>query len=221
MNKGITGIYLAAGQGKRLGTSKLLPPLGKYPLGSIALMTALESSLDHVVVVTKETDTLKWIHPKLWGSHGGKWSQSSCATSVYGQAYSLKCGLHDAERLRSEAVIIMLADQPFISQAMINNLIDRYEQMKAKQIPVSFIAASRSGIPCPPILFTHRMFTDLAKLQGDMGARYLIQDKMEEGILLPFADPLLFFDVDTAEDYMMLKAQHKKEGLRRTLKTNF
>ena len=46
----VVGIYLAAGKSQRMGTpNKLALPVGKMSLGSLALETALKSSLDKVL----------------------------------------------------------------------------------------------------------------------------------------------------------------------------
>lgn len=201
---GIIGIYLAAGQSKRFGSNKLLPPVGNVPLGSLALNTALNSRLDRIVVVTGGSDKLDWISPTLFHSFQKSWFQAACVESPKGQAYSLKCGLRFAESLQAEAIIVMLADQALVSVDMIDNIIEKYLQMKANQDSISFIAARRSRITCPPILFARSLFEDLYSLEGDMGARYLIRNRMREGSFIDFTDPLLFFDVDTEKDYNRL-----------------
>lgn len=204
--KGIIGIYLAAGESKRFGGNKLISQVGNHQLGSLALMTALDSQLDKIVVVTTELDELNWVSPTLFQSYRKKWFQAACIKSRHGQSYSLKCGLQFAEKLRAGAVMIMLADQPFVSIDMIDKIIREY---KATQNPISFIAASCSGLFCPPVLFSHNMFKDLYHLQGDMGARYLIRGRMEEGSFIEFADRMRFFDVDTVEDYITLLQNNK------------
>lgn len=175
--------------------------VGNHRLGSLALMTALDSQLDKIVVVTTGQDELNWVSPRLFQSYRNKWFQAACVKSNQGQSYSLKCGLQYAESLHAEAVLIMLADQPFISKDMIHRIIGEYsEHLK----PISFIAASCSGVFCPPIFFSKNMFEDLYKLQGDKGARYLIRNRMEEGTFIEFADRMRFFDVDTKDDYITL-----------------
>lgn len=201
---GITGIYLAAGHSKRFGKNKLQMPVGSDPLGSLALAAALQSKLDRIVVVTQETDALDWIPKSLWKWHRKRWFYRPCRTSINGLAYSLQCGLQHAETFDSKAVIIMLADQPLVNEKMINHLIDRYKQMQINQNPAPFIAASHAGIFCPPILFTSGMFPSLFKLEGDMGARYLIQTNTNRGEFLEFTNEEPFFDVDTADDYHQL-----------------
>ncbi|MBM7598317.1 xanthine dehydrogenase accessory protein pucB [Virgibacillus halotolerans] len=199
--KRIIGIYLAAGESKRFGGNKLFSSVGNHHLGSLALITALDSQLDKIVVVTTEKDQLNWVSPELFQNYQERWFHATSIKSTYGQSYSLKCGLQFADKLGADAVLIVLADQPFISSEMINKIIRQYQ---TSQYPYSFIAASYAGITRPPILISSEMFTDLYQLQGDKGARYLIQDRMNEGGIIEFTDNMCFFDVDTKEDYKYL-----------------
>lgn len=200
----IIGIYLAAGKSKRFGKNKLLSPVGDYPLGSLALKTALDSRLDKIVVVTNEMDQLEWIHPELLRNYQKMLFHSACPKSKLGQSYSLQCGLRHAQQFEADAVIVLLADQPLITRDMIDKIVIKYEQRRKGQNPASFIAAKYLDVSCPPILFSDQMFEALYRLQGDKGARYLIQNKINEGIFIDFAHPKYFFDVDTKEDYMTL-----------------
>src|SRR5699024_7298287 len=111
-----------------------------------------------------------------------------------------------AEKLRAEAVIVMLADQPLISATMINTIIDTYHREKDEQA-TAFIAAKQAEVICPPILFDSSIFAGLYRLEGDMGARYLIRNRKHEGCFIEFTNPLLFYDVDTWEDYKKLQSK--------------
>lgn len=65
----IVAVYLAAGASKRMGSNKLLLPLGNGCLGSKALRTAVCSKVNHTIVVTKKGDSLEWIDPILFQKH--------------------------------------------------------------------------------------------------------------------------------------------------------
>ncbi|QPA31301.1 NTP transferase domain-containing protein [Thermaerobacillus caldiproteolyticus] len=204
----IIGIYLAAGKSSRMGTNKLMLPLKEERLGSMALKKALHSNLYHVVIVTREGDTLDWIAPELF-AHPllEKWSSVACPRSSYGQSYSLKCGLKQAYQLRAEAVIILLADQPFITEHMINQLIFYYESC-----PLPYITVTHNGIPMPPTLFSAETFPLLLQLKGDEGARKLIRKQWKEkGMRLEYEDPLYFLDIDTKQDYFLAITELKRK----------
>jgi molybdenum cofactor cytidylyltransferase len=208
--KGIIGIYLAAGQSKRMNCDKLLLPFAGVPLGSIALCTALKSQLDHIVIVTSTKD-LPWITPSLSSpAQQQKWSHIPCKESYKGQSYSLRCGLQVAKASKAEAIMILLADQPFISKEMIDQLLTYYKNHKH----FSFIASGYQGIPLPPILFSYSFFPFLSKLQGDEGARQLLRKKSPfTGKVIEFKDAKNFYDIDTEEEYRRLRPTfHVPEG---------
>lgn len=200
----IIGIYLAAGKSKRMGCSKLDLPLGSRPLGSIALETALASNLDKILVVTSEKDTLEWVSSQLFQkTYQKKWVHVSCKASWKGQAESLKCGLIAAEKFQAVAIMILLADQPFVTKEMINQIITLYK----KEIP-KYVASDYNGMLRPPVLFGSRMFPYLFQLQGDQGARRLIRGS-NQGLTIKFAEGKSFLDVDTMEQYQL---SQKKEA---------
>ncbi|MEN1969092.1 NTP transferase domain-containing protein [Lentibacillus sp. N15] len=197
----IVAIYLAAGKSKRFGKNKLQQPLGNVSLGSVALRTALQSTLDRIVVVIDTADELDWIPTGLFSTYQIKWFHTTCMDTARGQSYSLKCGLQFAEKLQATAVMVILADQPFISVDMINKLIEQH----TIHPDTMFVAATFSNVPCPPILFTSSMFPKLFQLKGDNGARQLLQHESEKGQFVPFSDSLAFFDIDTVTDYQKIR----------------
>jgi len=193
----ITGIYLAAGKSTRFGDNKLYANVHGKCLGSLALESAIDSLLTETIVVTKPHDTLEWIPNHL---HQDKVIPVACYESWKGQSHSIKCGLHKANKINSNAVMILLADQPFISSDLINQLIDLYKNKKQ----YAFIVSTYKNIPQPPILFNESMFPSLNNMTGDMGARYLIQKRKRDGYFLEIKDPSLVYDIDTKEDYQYI-----------------
>ncbi|WP_218970626.1 NTP transferase domain-containing protein [Alkalihalobacterium alkalinitrilicum] len=190
---------MAAGQSKRMGCPKLNLPINGKPLGSISLKTALNSKLDKVIVVVNKEDPLSWLPSQFFNSH----FSSTCIlkrsmNSTNSQAESIKCGIKTAQKLQANAVMILLADQPFISGKLLNQLISIYIKTKP-----DFVASSFNGIQRPPIIINSSLFPNMLKLQGDIGARSIIRNS-NQGIIVKDNEQIHFLDVDTPIQYQTL-----------------
>ncbi|MED3959776.1 NTP transferase domain-containing protein [Priestia aryabhattai] len=205
----IVAVYLAAGASKRMGSNKLLLPLGNGCLGSKALRTAVCSKVNHTIVVTKKGDSLEWIDPILFSeAYQQKWSHTSCSSALKGQSASLKCGLKKAKELSSDAIIVLLADQPLISIVLIDTFVSLFENHSS----APFISSFYQGIARAPVLFSKQMFSSLDKLQGDQGARKIIrQNGPGNGMSYECTDASLFMDVDTKQAYERIKKIYKEK----------
>ncbi|MBP0726686.1 NTP transferase domain-containing protein [Bacillus sp. RG28] len=204
------GIYLAAGESKRMGNDKRFLLLNEQPLGSIVFKNALLSKIDHLVVVTRISDSLEWLPSFVFSApYSCKWSQIECAEASKGQGHSLKSGVKKAIEIGADAVIILLADQPFVTTEVINTLLNSYQN----EPNYFFFAAANDILPMPPILFSKICFPYLLQLNGDQGLRTVIREKLfNSGKMIAFQDEMLFFDIDTVEDYEILQNHEHERG---------
>lgn len=193
-------IFLAAGKSSRMGLNKLSLPLSTYTIGSSALQTALFSSLDHVLVVTKKEDSLDWMDPSFFRSpYSSQWTHVVCDDAEMGQAHSLQRGFQAAMSTDPRGMMVLLADQPYLSEGTIEKVKKTYVNSAT---PVDFVAACYKGIPRPPVIFSPLVLPTLMKLKGDIGARKLLQDL--NGKYVECSDARDFLDIDTKEDYEMV-----------------
>lgn len=199
----IAGVYLAGGNSKRMKIegSKLALPVGKARLGNIALTTILQSSLEEIFIVVQQSDAIQWLPPEM-KTHS-KVTLVTCPKAQLGQANSLHCGIKKAQQIKADAVIIFLADQPFITIQMIEQMI-----ASIKKSPESrFVATTYKGVISPPVLFTNHVFPSLLEIDGDYGAKMLFtKEFLKLGKCLPCQDQRILFDVDTQEDFQHLLA---------------
>jgi len=206
---GIYGVFLAAGRSRRMGCPKLELPFMGGTLGGISLTAACHSTLDSILVITAHAGKPAWLpHESSNEPDRTRYKLIPCKDTAQGQSYSLQCGVRAAQRLDAEAIVVLLADQPLVTPAAINELLNEYHRnVKASKRP-AFVAASRegNGIPMPPVLFHHSLFPKLLKLTGDQGARTLLRRSIErgEGIHVGFREADLLIDIDTPEDYTNL-----------------
>lgn len=188
-------ICLAAGQSARMGENKLALPLSETTVGSASLKTALGTAVDKIIVVIGEKHGHKsWLEPKLLANR--RLTLVNCQKAADGQAESLKCGLDAARAYGATAVLMLLADQPFLPASVIRSVLTA-----AKMRPeATSVSACYKGKQRPPALFRQPLFAKLHALAGDEGARAVLRND-ESSLAVPVDDALAFFDIDTKEDY--------------------
>ncbi|RDI45931.1 NTP transferase domain-containing protein [Falsibacillus pallidus] len=190
----IVGIVLGAGSSSRMGKPKLDLALEGRPLGQYAFDAAVRSQLTHVLFVGSGAS------PPVWMDHinaetEGKWSYLYCPTAHAGMAESIRCGVNKAIEFAADAVMIILADQPFQTNTLFNSLLKLYQKSG-----LYYLASTYHSTPMPPIIFSKSIFSKLLGLQGDIGARSLL--KKENGLFEEFYDSHFAFDVDNEYEYL-------------------
>ncbi len=190
----IVGIYLAAGHSSRMGTCKLSLPFAGDPLGTVALKEIVQSNINSLLIVTKDIQTswLRSIESLLTNSV--HWENIISLQAHLGQSYSLRIGIQRAIQIGADAVVIFLADQPFITKHIIDKLI--HQSKKGRD----FVAAFDGERVKPPILFHQKAFPYLLSIRGDHGARSLIKQGVLKGVNVN-VEPTKLMDVDTKEQY--------------------
>ncbi len=185
-------IILAAGESKRLGKPKQLLEFHGQTLISRTIETALRVNSNNVsVVLGANAEKIK--------KEIENFPVKICVNENWqnGMASSLKSGLENLDA-EIDAVIIMLGDQPLIEARHIKSLIDKFEQTRNPIIAA--IYKNTNGVPA---LFTKKFFPELLQLEGDTGAKKLIQKFIDlvESVEMPEAA----IDVDTPEDFQKLQ----------------
>lgn len=188
-------IILAAGASKRLGQAKqILTYQGKSLIRHIAEV-AINSQCQPIVVVLGayfETIEPHLIDLNIRIVYNQQWST--------GMASSIRSGLNAIETIAPdiEAIVLMLCDQPFVSLNLINRLISRYQTTNC-----NIVASKYAGILGVPALFDKKLFSQLALLQGDIGARKIIHQHYSSCSSIDFFEGVI--DIDTLEDYQRLQ----------------
>ncbi|TSB48313.1 nucleotidyltransferase family protein [Alkalicoccobacillus porphyridii] len=186
----VIGIILAAGQSRRMGMDKLSLPVGKRTMVSTVIDTAAMSNLTSIKIVTAMNN-----RSQTFAGH----SLIPCRDSIKGQSHSLRCGVEEAERQGADAIVVLLADQPFIQTNTINALLEMFKNNGE----LDFVASRFKGIAQPPVLFSKKAFTVIKQLRGDKGAGVLIKGpyRLPKGMYIDYKDPKILADIDTKEVY--------------------
>jgi molybdenum cofactor cytidylyltransferase len=196
--RAVAAIVLAAGRSTRMGgPNKLLAEIAGKPLVRIAVEQALASHARPVVVVTGHEHAgiaaaLAGLPVRLVHNPG----------FADGLSTSLKAGLA-AVPPHADGVIVCLGDMPQVTAGLIDRLIAAFDPDRNALVVVPTIEGKRGN----PVVWSRRFFPDLATLEGDVGARHLIQTYGEVVAEVPVKDAAALTDVDTPEALRAVKAE--------------
>ena len=193
----VAAIVLAAGRSTRTGSNKLLLPLAN---GSAVIRTTMERLArarqhglnDIVAVLGHEADLIK--HELA----GLPVRTVVNQRFLEGMSSSLKAGVR-AMRRDAEAAMIVLGDQPLLSQAVIEQVIAVYRET-AKPVVVPRYGEGQGH----PVLFSAAVFHELMQVNGDKGGREVIARDSERVATVSFPAVLSPGDLDTWSDYEWL-----------------
>jgi molybdenum cofactor cytidylyltransferase len=182
----ITGVVLAAGGSTRMGTHKLLLPLGGEPIVTRTVRQVSEAGVDDVLVV------LGYEHEKILGALEGLRCRHAINPDYEtGMGSSFRTAV--AKLGDSEAAMFALADQPFVTAGDYRRLLTAYREQGSGIVSVRY-----GEVTAPPHLFDRGFFPELATLEN--GARPVLQRHRDRTVILQFPAELLM-DIDTPEDY--------------------
>ncbi len=193
----VAAVVLAAGGAERFGAAKQLLPWAGGTLLSHAVDTALASQARPVVVVLgHQADACRAAlgDRPVTVVHNAGWAQ--------GQSSSVKAGLAALPAVVG-AALFLLADQPGITPAVVNALIERHRSTLAPVVWPEY--GGRRGNPA---LFDRVTFPDLLRLSGDVGGRPVLRAYAGRAERVPVADPGVLSDIDTPGDYEQAAGQN-------------
>ena len=187
-------IILAAGSSSRMGRPKQLLPYNGKSLLEHTVDTANDTDANPVIVVLGANATMldKEINEKkVHITENTEWGE--------GMASSVRCGIKTLMQIApySDAAIIMVCDQPFVSPALLNELI-----AAQKNTGKAIVTSQYNNAIGPPALFHKTVFPGLLELKGDAGARKIIEKRKTDVATVSFDKGEI--DIDTEADYKAL-----------------
>lgn len=170
---GVHAILLAAGRSSRMGgPNKLLARFHGEPLVRRMAEGALASEVAGVtVVVGHQADRVRTALDGLDLSFAANPDYAS------GLASSLKAGIA-AVPDHAAGALILLADMPQIEAADLDRLIDAFRRGGSRAI----VRATHDGKRGNPVILPRTVFGELAHIEGDTGARHVIEAGLAEVI---------------------------------------
>ena len=162
----ISGIVLAAGTGSRFGGTKQLADLDGRPLVLHAVTALRDGGVDEIVVVTgHDADAVEAVLPAEVRAVRNPSFRD-------GQSTSLAAAIHALDE-RSEAAVVLMADQPGVLGTDVRALVEAFRATRAR------IARLRFADGPGPSLLSREIYADAGHLHGDAGARVLMASHPE------------------------------------------
>jgi molybdenum cofactor cytidylyltransferase len=192
---GVAGVVLAAGTSSRMGQNKLFMEIEGEPLVRRIVGRASNAGFDPLLVVL---------------GHEADRVRDALAGFVYqpvlnpdyerGVNSSLRAGMHAASATRARAAVVVLADMPFVTTAMIETLIAKYRGGTAP-----LVISDYGGVNAPPILYDRSLFGELAVSEGQGCGKHVVKRHRHEAESVSWPVEALT-DLDAPGDYERVKA---------------
>ena len=190
----VAGVLLAAGSSTRMGHNKMLLELDGETVLRRAATVAVSAGLDPVVVVTGHERAAA--ESQLDGLGCTTVFNTDHSVGIH---TSVNCGIGSLPDTVGSA-IVMLADMPFVTTQMLEELVNLYRNSEAP------LVLSRYGgeVNAPPMLYDRALFGELCAMQRRCG-REVVKRHRDEALEVDWASAALR-DLDTPDDYETVRA---------------
>jgi molybdenum cofactor cytidylyltransferase len=187
----ISGILLAAGESRRMGSPKALLQYQGQTFIERICTAFLAAGVDELVVVlgarAEELHRALPVHPALRAVVNPRYFQ--------GQLSSLMTGI-GALSSQSKAAVVNLVDHPLVSAATITALMSSF-----RESPAPILIASYNGKRGHPVLFSSQVYGEILAAPLDQGAKVVVRKDPSRVREVQLDDPGILADIDTPEDY--------------------
>jgi molybdenum cofactor cytidylyltransferase len=187
VQRGIVGLLLAAGAGKRFGGNKLMHPLQDGTPMAVAAAINLKPACDHLIAIVRPKDD------ELASALANVGCEIVvCADAELGMGHSLAAGVRATED--AAGWIVALGDMPFIATTSHQAVAARLRE------GASLVATQYQNRRGHPVGFANKWFAELSSLDGDQGARSILETHQQDVILCKVDEPGVLWDIDQAQD---------------------
>ncbi len=195
----IAGILLASGASTRFGGDKLLAQLDDRPIVRWSAEVLVGAVDELVVVVRDEASAIRAALDGLsirWAVNHD--AERGMSTAIRAGLVTLPAGV--------EATIVALGDQPLVDGRVVERLVARWREHGAPAVQPRYDDGRGH-----PVLFARSLFPALSALEGDVGARAVLDSVGDALDLLTVAGrrPI---DVDTRESLRAVATELNRRG---------
>ena len=197
-NSKISAIIMASGKSKRMGTNKLLLEYGGITFIENTLEKVLNENFYELAIVISDKKVRKKCQDYIKKSEKDekKIYIVDNKKSEKGQSESIKIGLKTLGKC--DGYMFFSCDQPFLTSDTIKKILQNF---KTKGITIPEYNGKRSL----PVIFGENFKDELLKLEGDTGGKTVISNHQDKIKIVEIENPYEGKDIDTKEDYEMLK----------------
>jgi molybdenum cofactor cytidylyltransferase len=204
----VGAVVLAAGGASRFGALKQVMPWGSKPLvAHVAdqalgcpdvdrVAVTLGAGADVVRLALGERD-VRMVLVADWAEGQSRSVKNGLIALLAEPVGRQEAGSKAAGQGALGAAIFLLADQPGVTPELLSALVQRHRETLA---PV--VAPRYRGQRGNPVLFDQSTFNEFPSLQGDAGARPILQSRPDEIAWVDWPTPEVIQDIDTSDDYM-------------------
>ncbi len=186
----INAIVLAAGESRRMGKLKPLLKFNDKTFLEQIISILKVSDVDRITIVLGAKADMIKNSVDLSGTN-------IVINKDYqkGQLSSLIAAIVDTPQ-ETDAILVCLVDNPFITKEVINKIIAKFRQTN-NPIVVPVFNRKRGH----PTLFSRTLFSELVNAPKDQGARYILHSNAEKVLELETSESTILRGIDTPEDY--------------------
>ena len=183
----VAGVILAAGNSTRLREPKQLVQLGGERLLERTVRLAREAGLSPIIVVVGARAAEILAQCDLHGAQvvrSERWAE--------GMSYAVRAGIAAVVETNAASAVVLTSDMPFVTPKHLQALTKRHSELRASSYN------GRKGVPAH---FPRAYFRELERLEGDSGAR----DILQQALTVELGEDAL--DIDTPEDLAAARAR--------------
>jgi CTP:molybdopterin cytidylyltransferase MocA len=186
----ISAVILAAGESRRMGEPKLLLPFAEKTIIETVIQTVMRSDIKHIIVVLgSEKDKIR--------NKISDYPVIITENQEYqkGMLSSIQCGL-GALPDNTDAIMILLGDQPMVTGPVIDQLADTY-----RHTDKGILIAVHKGKRGHPIIINTKFKTDIKQLGSENSMHDFTRKFAPEILEVETGTTEILRDIDTHEDY--------------------
>jgi molybdenum cofactor cytidylyltransferase len=193
----VRAIVLAAGDSTRMGSPKALLPDGSGRLFITRILhTFAAAGLTDVTIVTGA------LHARIVEAIAADVPRRTLVRFARnpdpsrGQLSSMLTGLDAADAPDVHAVLVTLADVPFVRPATVRLVLEKFQDTRA-----TIVRPVRGEQHGHPVLFARTLFCELRSADPAIGAKGVVRAHAAEILNLDVDDQGALLDVDTRDEY--------------------